>query len=1363
MFRCKLCNVSVSGERNFEMHLKGKKHRLRLHLVSDNGDDEFADAEPFEPWSKDYENLPEPEDLCDQVCQLQQQIDAHKDTLIGLDFLVEAVVKDAPEKLEYFCLLCDKKGPKRIAISHVQTFNHQLKYLRTVFPSVTKQVSKKCTSRTPKSVLSAIVNEVCTKIESMIGRFKPAVVDRDILVETKSQYTELLIKKHCSRVKEIKSKELIDIVNKDTEKHGPGKMASVEQDKRDSGKDGGKEQVDEKAEDEDSDDVQVLSVVSKVKVLVDITKEDTEGAPENKESAKDVSGSSKEKRNVSQSGGSNLVGDSKNGHLRRSLSNLSSISSTSSPEQSLVEITSSPRSSIGRRSPKRFSPVRSRKSLYPNPAHQAHYGRGHYMDRVPKRLRSRTRSRSRSISWRRSRSRQRSRSSRSSSGSRKYAKSHNRVGMRRMNKARAWSPARPRSRSPIRLRSRSPIRLRSRSPMRRRSRSPIKLLSRSPVRLRSRSPMRLMSRSPIRLRSRSPMRLGSRSPVRLSPSPKRVSRRQRSSSSVSPSRQRDRLRSKGLSVRGDGEKRMRGGPAEDRSGKSATHAKPVSEFSVWEKFRIEADELEIEMAASRSHYQQNPEEHPRYAAEWKIFYSRRMGEAKGHADLDPRSEEFKLEWIEFWSQKMNELLNQEFRERKDAIRKKLGLPDEPPPHEMKRRPEKRPSNSDDDWIPPPPRRLTDRASPSMPNTHPVATERLRVTNLDPKCSWKALTGGSIETNFLQKDANTEFEELWCDANNGLIHILRIVSALEEQLGSLGPRVNNHLSNALALQRGGISLIPLIYSSDIVVLFETVKEKLLGQLQTGIVKRSMVSAVNKAVQSISNLLEKASRYKRPIKSESKDYTRSLSPFDFDPNPRIQPRLKEAIESITDLLIPASSHKASVVMNPKPAEDTTASVSIKSGVVESEPLVVPGIGEVDKDAIAQHIAMALIERGRTDVSEAELLKLIEEVVGLAQAQVPDNTAAEKGFHSSQEDLQRSNVGGQEAPASSSLSDLMAQVCDRACTSETTANQPSEECDQPKYSLIAVDLEEDPCKKSYQKLSVESLIMTLNQLRSEGRADPGEIEMLISRIHSIREDEQVRLLKYIQDQEAEAPKVADLLSYVLLQTEPSREREMTRSTSLPISLSGQRVSPSPVVETSAMMTGQDQLGEVVGPTSSALENRLGSELASRDRENMDLAHEANLDLNFTATRASLNDPYSNEHFRESSHSYGRVQENYEYSRVENPRQQLASSQSGDYIQARSLSYDERDYVSAHGSSRDLMTETNYGDYYPENVGYDVANRNANFRMRQYHGGGNSDPVQDFNERMFYQQQMAHQSDYGGRDPRSYSNYPSGDYFNY
>lgn len=314
---------------------------------------------------------------------------------------------------------------------------------------------------------------------------------------------------------------------------------------------------------------------------------------------------------------------------------------------------------------------------------------------------------------------------------------------------------------------------------------------------------------------------------------------------------------------------------------------------------------------------------------------------------DPNKHDFKPEWIEFWNRRMRELHEQEFMKKKEELREKLGLPvDDPKPHFNRRK----------KFI-----RDADGVLIEGPGGPGSVASRGRSRSPSP---WEdgMTPGGGFGRDrdyppYRQpRDWRGDRERDRERSPPRAITVLRMLTALEQQLGSLGPRVNGVLSEAIALEKmhNGNS-DTLLRDQQVVVLFETVKEKFKGLLLAGIVERNMVMATRNAIGALTELL-----YRAPTLLESL--------------PRAPSPARPKMEAVP---VP-------VVAPPVPTAASAARLPTPAPAPQPDPVTVPGIGAVDKAAIAREIATALIAQGKTNVTEAELEQLVTAVVGMAQAQ-------------------------------------------------------------------------------------------------------------------------------------------------------------------------------------------------------------------------------------------------------------------------------------------------------------------------------------------------------------------------------------------
>ncbi|XP_034947074.1 uncharacterized protein CG7065-like isoform X1 [Chelonus insularis] len=443
------------------------------------------------------------------------------------------------------------------------------------------------------------------------------------------------------------------------------------------------------------------------------------------------------------------------------------------------------------------------------------------------------------------------------------------------------------------------------------------------------------------------------------------------SSSPSPSRSRSRSHSP-IRTREKSSKHRLSNKS-SRYGRSRSRSRsnePLRERDKWDKFREQIRRAEETLDRALKFHEKNPEKHPAYPDEWKKFWNRRYKELQAEGK-DPSKHDFKPEWIEFWNKRMREIHNEQLSQRKEEIRKRLELPEDKPPETK--------------WVPPPKRDKEERSSPSKRSRHHVESdddvEYVGTKMIKPerseyrerhereivrdreygylyreKPSYRSYYVPSVRppmprprhyTPYTVKEKSpspAKDDNLKEDLE--IVGLLRLLTALEAQLGSLGPKVVSLLSKALAAEKAKPnSAEELLYDEEVSVLFETVKEKLKGQLFAGMIEKVAIAATKSAIQNIAQLLHKATEEKKKREEEEE-------------------KKKKQAQEIARSIAAFSSRSL-------------------FPTIRSEPVSVPGIGAIDKVAIAQQIAAALIAQGRTNVSQDELETLINAVVGMAEA--------------------------------------------------------------------------------------------------------------------------------------------------------------------------------------------------------------------------------------------------------------------------------------------------------------------------------------------------------------------------------------------
>lgn len=842
-YTCHVCTVTVAGWPQFFGHIKSKLHANNVNVPT-HPRAKFAKLDPKEKLSLEPGEPVPPglEEVIISTCEIQRELDAYTTgPLIGLEYLVE-LTNNSEDPLEYFCLLCDRRGNNRNIMVHLTSQSHYMKYISQFFRTAAQKLADIPKTNETRKGVSVVIVRIASRIESKFGRLKPVMEPLSTFPARKFEILRTVDEGiHFRETDDDTFADCIDL-----------------------------EEIKSLAVEEYRPPDQTLSS----------TKLNQEAPVETPPKS--------------------LFNKGRIGADKRQLR----VRNESSPVNAeVITVDDTPPSSPGKK-PRLHSSLSSISQTSSSP----------------------TRSKSRSKSRGRSRSRSRSH------------------GHRRPAYDRTRAVRRSRSDSRHRRRYRS----RSLSKGRRR-------FSRSRSRSSERHRRRYRHRSPFASRKRSP-------PV---PAPYRgdasYSRnRSRRYPDSPPEAHRDRSRRSHVYQYDYNEEKSEG-----RLRYSKTDVN--SEKYKWEKFREDFKKMETEMYDKLKYYEKNPEKHPRYPEEWKAFWNRRYKELKA-AGRDPAKHDFKPEWITFWNKRMRELHDEDLKKKKEDLKEKLCLPKEPAESRV--------------WV-----KNKPNASPLLEDVSPPTPSKKDAIE-DIKNTWKALTGSDIkdgpkrplspweEEPGKSKEPGSPDRKVFSktllspsegksaatrggyegrsreavisrDKGNDDLHVisvLRQVTVLENHLGSLGPKVVDLLSKALALERvreNGSRAILL--NDDDCMLLETVKEKMKGNLFAGVVARNMVNTTRSAISKIECLLQEAPR-------------------------------KDIISQPLNALI---SQPISAIVS--------HSLRSMSAIQKRDPVVVPGVGTLDKVAIAEQIAKALVVQGKTDVTEAELEQLINAVVGMTQASV------------------------------------------------------------------------------------------------------------------------------------------------------------------------------------------------------------------------------------------------------------------------------------------------------------------------------------------------------------------------------------------
>ncbi|EFA08005.2 uncharacterized protein CG7065 homolog isoform X1 [Tribolium castaneum] len=536
--------------------------------------------------------------------------------------------------------------------------------------------------------------------------------------------------------------------------------------------------------------------------------------------------------------------------------------------------------------------------------------------------------------------------------------------------------------------------------------------------------------------------------------------------------------------------------------------------------------IDNDMERVLKNHKKNPEKHPQYNDEWKKFWNKRYKELQAEGK-DVSTHDFKPEWIEFWNKRMIELHHEEVKVKKEALRKRLGLPEEPSPISFKIVGKKKfepNKNSPMSSKPVPPSALPDsdpeviiidkddeskssRRSHSPWEDEPVRSssrvsrdksrdgsrdrsrersirrdkysrsprdrsrerswdrdykikdyrrERIRIVSELPwerdRKSYRNEIPSYYKPPAVMRDVTREpvltpppvapVLEEEDDGEINIVAVLRLLTALEEKLGSLGPKVIDLLAQALAMEKNEANSSENLLDNEInCVMFETVKEKLKGQLLAGLVEPIQEKAFKNAIKKTASLIHLAGERK---KEKAKN----------------QPKV--------------------------------------------DPVKVPGVGTVDKAAIAKQIANALILQGKTDVTQAELEQLINAVVGMAEASRNSNKPI-------------------------TTASFLEQISKAGSSKEKT---PPKEVVKPPAPVVA-----ERVTKSPEKMTNKDM---------EGLSD-SDLQTLLQNFKDLSTEEQHSLINYLKKLEAREPdRVERLRKFVNLgqpREKPPEEKKMGR----------------------------------------------------------------------------------------------------------------------------------------------------------------------------------------------------------------------------
>ena len=241
---------------------------------------------------------------------------------------------------------------------------------------------------------------------------------------------------------------------------------------------------------------------------------------------------------------------------------------------------------------------------------------------------------------------------------------------------------------------------------------------------------------------------------------------------------------------------------------------------------------------------------------------------------DAANHDFKSEWIPYWTKRVAELFDKEVLEKTDDLMKKYDLSSVVEPrrdqfprkstsgrHHQEQQDDDRGGRKEDERrhksprggerrnLSPPGRGQEDR-----PRTPSRASLYSGISELEERRDG-GLRG---EDSLLSMPSLPRLEQVQM-GDVKIVPCIRLLTALEDILGSLGPAVNQVLARALALEQGkeGASMI-LLEDPDTVSILDMVREKLSGQLAARLLEGSKEGAVRVCLDNLARLLQSATK-------------------------------------------------------------------------------------------------------------------------------------------------------------------------------------------------------------------------------------------------------------------------------------------------------------------------------------------------------------------------------------------------------------------------------------------------------------------------------------------------------------------------
>lgn len=291
---------------------------------------------------------------------------------------------------------------------------------------------------------------------------------------------------------------------------------------------------------------------------------------------------------------------------------------------------------------------------------------------------------------------------------------------------------------------------------------------------------------------------------------------------------------------------------EDRNSKRGTSNDVfyTSNRDIWDIYRREIAHAANKIELAYESFRKNPESHPLYEDEWNSFWQRRKKELEREG-YDHRSYNFQPEWVQYFKQRIEILFGETLHKSQIDIRHRLKIPldaeeDCQRPSEVTNQHHKnrRSGKMDEEYSEFKRDNIIRQRSPDS-RSYDLQNKRMFVDQREKEYLNKS--------QMIISKIN--------DNHSNVVHVLRLMTAMEEYLGSLGGRIMDLLSKALQLEKyygNNNEFEKRILTSENCNLLETAMEKLKGILFSELLDEKKLSGFNRVITYTTNLLKYAEK-------------------------------------------------------------------------------------------------------------------------------------------------------------------------------------------------------------------------------------------------------------------------------------------------------------------------------------------------------------------------------------------------------------------------------------------------------------------------------------------------------------------------